>query len=256
MTSPRTILWLEFTAVTTFAAVAAAAIPWSTGYFAWSWDALNHHIYLGMTAEQPRWQLDVVAASFQSYQYPYLYWPVYRMSLMQGSGAAIGAAWAAFQAALLAMPVWCLSLRMLPNAGGGTPAAAIERVVACLLAFMSLVVVMGLETTTNDLLAAVPLMWAIAIGLHAKTSQRQAIAAASLFGVAVALKLSNGLFLPMLLLWWWQPGRPHLSLQRGLALAFGASAGFALAYSPWGWQLWRLTGNPFYPYFGALFTGA
>ena len=256
MTSPRAALLLELIAITIFAAVAAAAMPWATGYFAWSWDALNHHIYLGMTAEQPRWQLDVVAASFQSYQYPYLYWPVYRLSLMQGSGATIGAAWAAIQAALLAMPVWFISLRLLTNTGSSRATAAIERLAACAMAFMSLVVIMGLETTANDVLAAVPLLWSIAIGLQAKASSRRAFAAAFTFGVAVAFKLSNGLFLLLLLFWWWQPGRPHLPLLRGMALAIGASAGFAVPYSPWGWQLWRLTGNPFYPYFSALFGGA
>ena len=61
---------LELALVTLLVAALAAAVPLSTGYIAWSWDALNHHIYLGMITEHARWHLDVNAASFQSYQYP------------------------------------------------------------------------------------------------------------------------------------------------------------------------------------------
>ena len=250
----RAALLAEFTAVTVVVALAAASVPWSTGYLAWSWDALNHHVYLGMTAEYPRWQLDVLAANFQSYQYPYLYWPVYRLSLLDAPGAMVGAAWSAFQAALLAMPVWCISWRLLPALNGSVQIVG-ERLAACALAFMSGVVIIGLETTANDVLAAVPLLWAVFVGLQPRPSLRQALVAAFLCGVSVAFKLSNGIFLPLLVVWWWQRDRPHLGLGRGLTLAIGACLGFTLAYGPWGWQLWRLTGNPFHPFFGSYFGG-
>ena len=66
----------ELLLLTLAAAVVAAAVPLCTGYMALSWDALNHHIYLGFIAENPRWHLDVLPASVQTYQFPYLYWPV------------------------------------------------------------------------------------------------------------------------------------------------------------------------------------
>jgi hypothetical protein len=255
---------IEWAVVVLLAAAIAAWLPLSAGYFGWSWDALNHHVYLGLVAEHPRWDLDVLAASVQTYQYPYAYWPVYRLSLLSGSGAWLGAAWAGMQGALVAMPVWCVSLRLLRenddgngngNGNGadvGWPAVA-QRAAACALAFMSFVVLAGMVTTASDILAAVPLLWAVAVSLGSPQTLGRAFASAALWGMAVALKLSNAFFLPLLVAWWWQRQRPHLPLQRALALAAGATLGFGLLYAPWGWSLWRHTGNPFYPYLNWVF---
>lgn len=249
-------LRMELLLLTSLAALAAAALPLMAGQWAWSWDALNHHVYLGLIAEHPRWHLDVMPASYQTYQYPFLYWPVYRLSLLDGSGAWIGAFWSAFQAACLMPPVWKLTLHLLPE-DGAVLGSVVERSLACLLAFMSMVVISSLQTTANDLLAAVPLLWALALWTHPSRNLARAACAAACLGVALAFKLSNALFLPLLLVWWWRPGdRLPVVWQRGCAHAVGATLGFGLAYAPWGWQLWGLTGNPFYPYLGHWFGGA
>lgn len=243
---------IELAVITMVAAAAATIVPLAAGHVQWSWDAMNHHIYLGMIAERPRWHLDVMPASYQTYQYPYLYWPVYRMSLMSGSGAAIGAAWSAMQVALLMPPVWLICKRMLPETGSALR-GVIERSAGCLLAFMSTVILIAIETTSNDLLASVPLLWALALGLQTPRTNRAAMLASALWGAATAFKLSNGLYLPLLLLWWWMPERPHLPWRRAAAIAAGAVGGMTLVYFPWGWQLWKLTGNPFYPYLAEIF---
>ncbi len=229
------------------AAAAAALVPLYFGRMGWSWDGINHHVYLGLIAEHPRWDRDVVAASFQSYQYPYLYWPIYRLSQWGVSGAGAGAAWAAFQAAMLMPPLWLLSYRLLPATAGYGPALA-ERVAACALGMTSIVVWMGLDTTANDLMAAVPLVWCLAVALGAEASGRRWWLVGGLYGVSVAFKLSNGIYLPLLLVFWWQPAWPYLPWRRGLALGLGSLLGFLLAYGPWGLQLWRATGSPLYPY--------
>ncbi|MBK1614427.1 hypothetical protein CKO44_13205 [Rubrivivax gelatinosus] len=247
-------LALEAFVLTLLAALAAASIPLATGYFSWSWDALNHHVYLGLVAQSPRWDLDVVAASYQGYQYPYLYWPIYRLALWTGSGAAAGALWSAFQAAMVVPPVWLIGRRLMPDAAGWQGVAL--RSLSCALAVASTVILIGVETSANDLLAAVPLLWAIALMLRPGAGSRSAAVAAALWGVAAAFKLSNAIYLPVLLLWWWTPHKPWFPPRRGLAIALGAALGFGLAYAPWGWQLWRLTGNPFYPFFGSWFGGA
>jgi hypothetical protein len=247
-------LALELALFTLAAAAAAASVPLLTGQMLWSWDALNHHIYLGMIAERPRWDLDVIPANFQSYQYPYLYWPVYRMSLWDGSGAVAGAAWSAFEAAMLVPPTWVIAWRLAGE--GESWSDRVARIAACLLAFTSVIVLTGLETTGNDALASVPLLWALALGMTRPDSDRMAFACAALWGVSTAFKFSNGIFIPLLLLWWWTPRRPRWQLRRAGALAVGAVLGFVLVYLPWGWQLWRQTGNPFYPYFGGLFPAS
>jgi hypothetical protein len=248
-------LWLELATLTLLAATAAAAVPLSAGEWAWSWDALNHHIYLGAIAQHPRWHLDVVAASVQSYQYPYLYWPVYWLSTQPVSGATAGAIWGASLAALLLVPTWLASLHLL-RADSGPWQARFDRSAACALALSSILVLAALNTTANDPLTAVPLLWAVALMARPAPGSGRAAGAAALWGVATAFKLSNGLFLPLLLLWWWVPpsGRaPWWWLRRGLGIAAGASLGFVLTYAPWGWQLWQHTGNPFYPLFGGIF---
>ncbi len=244
---------LEWALVTLAAALLAAALPLHAGYLGWSWDALNHHVYLGLTAQSPRWSLDVIPASVQTYQYPYLYWPVYRMSQWAGPPVLAAAWWSAWQATMLALPVWLISRRLLPLQPDARENVAL-RVLACVAAFMSLLVLAGIETTTNDLLACVPLLWAIAVSLHPDFIDRRAAAAAALWGMSTAFKLSNGLFLPWLLLWWYRGSRPHWPVRRAGMLLGGAALGFALAYAPWGWQLWQMTGNPFHPFFAAFFA--
>lgn len=242
------IEWAELSALTALAALLAAASVLWTGSWGWSWDALNHHVYLGLIAESPRWHLDVAAASVQSYQYPYLYWPFYVLSTWELPPVLAGALYAAFQAMVLLPPVWWAAFRLLP-ARGGVWQARFERGAACALAGSSLVVIAGLGTTSNDLLCTVPLVWAIALMCTAEpASDRRAAWAAALWGVSTAFKWSNGLAIPWLVVWWWHrvPGR---ELVRAVGMAAAALAGFTLAYAPWGWQLWLHTGNPFHPLF-------
>ena len=250
--------WIELLAVTALSAVLMAALPLHAGVWGWSWDALNHHVYLGLISETPRWHLDVTAASVQGWQYPYLYWPVYRLTLLPVHGAVAGALWAAFLCALIVPPIWLTSLRLLPQAGNtkhGAAQAIFERSAACALALMSVVVLSSLGTTANDPLATVPLLWAVALMAAPAPSDRRAATAAALWGVSSAFKLSNALAIPLLLIWWWHGPGWRLPLRRGLAIAAGALAGFTLAYAPWGWQLWQHTGNPFYPFFQSVFGG-
>ena len=253
----RKALATELMLLTLVAAAAAAALPLDAGYWGWSWDGLNHHVYLGLMAESHRLDHDVVAASYQSYQYPYLYWPVYRLSLLEVPGAVAAAIWAAAQAALLLPPLWLISLHLLPARKLHWVGTA-ERGLACMLAFMSTVVLVGLETTANDLLAAVPLLWAFAVMAAEPATDRRAAVAAALWGVSAALKLSNSIFLPVLLWWWWcGPKRRMASLlRRGGWMSVSALLGFLVLYAPWGWQLWRLTGNPVYPFLESLFRAA
>lgn len=249
--------WLavEVLLLSLLAAGAAVALTWPTGEWGWNWDALNHHVYLGLVAEHPRWHLDVLPASYQTYQYPYLYWPAYRVAQLQGQGLPVAMAWSAVQAAMLLPPVWLMAYRLLPHTSEPTWEGPMLRAAACALAYMNGVILLGLSITSNDLLATLPLVWALALHLGDPTSSRRAFWCAALYGVSTAFKWSNGLMLPVLFFWWWHPSAPHFPIRRGLALAGGALAGFGIAYLPWGVQLWQVTGNPFYPYFQALFGG-
>ena len=242
----------ELFVITALCALLAGTLPLYAGAWGFSWDALNHHIYLGLISEAPRWHLDVTAASVQGWQYPYLYWPVYRLALLPLPGAVAGALWAALLCALIVPPIWVTSLRLLPQAGAAAQ-AVFERSAACVLALLSLVVLSSLSTTANDPLAAVPLLWGVALMAAPAAGNSRAAVAAALWGISTAFKLSNALALPLLLVWWWRSSGWPLPIRRGLAIAAGAVAGFVLAYAPWGWQLWQQMGNPFYPFLQSVF---
>ena len=57
------------------------SVPISLGGIGLSWDGLNHQMYLGWVADRPRFDKDYMAASMQSYQFPYLYWPLYKLAI-------------------------------------------------------------------------------------------------------------------------------------------------------------------------------
>jgi hypothetical protein len=245
-------LWIELTLLSAICALVTAAVAIAPGHWGWSWDALNHHVYLGHIASTQRWHLDVMAANVQTLQYPYLYWPVAQLAQSPLDGAHAAALWGAALVVMLVPPLWAISWRLLPSQGH--PAQAVfERCAATLLGLSSMVVIASLSTTANDPLATVPLLWAIAFMAAPQASDRLAAFAAALWGVSVAFKLSNVLALPLLLVWWWRGGIRPLPLGRGWRIALGATLGYSLAYAPWGWQLWAWSGNPFYPFLDGFF---
>ena len=242
----------EFLTTVLIFCATAAALALHSGSFGLSWYALNHHIYLGFIADSPRWHLDVAAASSQTYQYPYLYWPFYRLTLMGLSGAKAAALWAVFQTLCVVPAVWLASLRLL---GGERDdwESRLHRFIACLLAFVSILVMAAVGGSANDLLAATPLLWAIVLALSpAATFQRVALCS-FLVGLAVAFKVSNLVCLPLFLFALLDLPIRRIWIIRVAVAAVASVAGFTVAYAPWGWQLWKQFGNPIYPYFDTFF---
>lgn len=247
----RLIAW-ELSLVLITGWLAFISIPLLLGEIGISWDALNHHIYLGWTAEHPRFDQDLFAASGQTFQYPYLYWPVYKLSQSGLSGMWAGVVLATLNW-LVVPPIWMIARVCMP---GRDAFSVLMRSVAVALAFMTGVVLSMFDSTSNDLLAAIPFVWALALALNALRdvdSTRNAphmpvIYSGICAGISVAFKLSNG---PLVLLFpglWMMVGcgtRPKaINLMAG---CLAVIVGFLLAYSYWGWQLWRHFGSPIYP---------
>lgn len=232
--------------------MAFIAIPISLGKIGLSWDALNHHFYLGWVAEQPRFDRDFMAVSYQAYQFPYLYWPVHKLAAAGLSGAAAGIVLATLSC-LAVPPVWMIARRCMPGAGWFDAAM---RALAVALAFMSGLVLSMFDSTSNDLFAAIPFVWSLAFAVQAlgrdadAVSARRAVMLSGLLaGASVACKLSNGplaLLLPALWSLSAQTARARLAavIVGGLATAVG----FLLAYGYWGWKVWQVFGNPVYPF--------
>lgn len=254
--APQWALRLEPWLAVALCAIAFIWIPISEGGATLSWDALNHHIYLGWTAERPRLDRDFLAAGYQSLQYPYLYWPVYKLAISGASGITAGVVLAALH--LPAVPaVWLISRRCMP---GPTWSDLAMRIMAVVLAFMTGAVLSLMDMSSNDLLAAIPLIWAIAIALDAtapdigRTTARVAISGL-LAGVAVAFKFSNGpiaILLP--LLWTFSAPKPLERLRNVVVGCMLTLIGLVAAYGYWGALLWRDFGNPMYPFYDGLFA--
>lgn len=255
---PALLRW-EFAVIGLLAWLAFVSIPLSLGEIGISWDALNHQIYLGWTAEHPRFDRDFLAASYQSYQFPYLYWPVYKLSASGLSGAWSGAVLATLHW-LAVPPVWMLARACIP---GEQWFDVFMRMLAVVLAFLTGLVLSLFDSTSNDLLAAIPFVWAMAFALWPldkvrpqKLSGRNAVLLSGLFaGLSVACKLSNGplaLLLPGL--WVLSASSAKERVTNAMLGGIATVAAFALAYGYWGWELWTHFGNPIFPFADSWFA--
>jgi hypothetical protein len=119
-----------------------------------------------------------------------------------------------------------------------------------------------LDTTANDMFAAIPLLWALALAFvsadvsaHDRPRALRLCVLSGVFaGIAVACKLSNGpLVLVMPLAWCMASGTPFERARRVVAAGLASIAAFVLAYGYWGWQLWTHMGNPVYPFYDTWF---
>lgn len=255
---PASVLRWEALAVCIAAWVAFVSIPLAQGEIGLSWDALNHHIYLGWTAEHPRFDRDFVAAGYQAYQFPYLYWPVFKLATGGWSGAAAGVVLATLH--LIAVPpVWMLARTCMP---GRTLFDAAMRALAVVMAFMTGVVLSLFDATQNDLMAAAPLVWALALAMQPlgsiesakSTARRWVLWSGICAGVSVAFKLSNGpLAILLPLLWVLPAGSLRERATNVLVGGVATILGFLVTYGYWGALLWKHFGNPVYPFYGHLF---
>ena len=255
------LLRWELPAVCLLAWLAFISIPLGEGGIGLSWDALNHHIYLGWTAETPRFDQDFLAGSYQSYQFPYLYWPVYKMAVSGWSGKWTGVMLATLQLWVVP-PVWMLARTCMP---GRTGFDVVMRVLAVAMAFSTGVVLSLFDSTSNDLMAATPLVWALALALeplnthhHDWLSPGRTVLFSGFFtGAAVACKLSNGplAIVVMPALWMLASGGSLKPRLRQVVTGGGATLiGYGLIYGYWGAQLWHHFGNPIFPFYDTLFA--
>lgn len=236
-------------------------IPFTEQGIGLSWDALNHHIYLGWISEYHRFDTDFLAASTQSYQFPYLYWPIYKMAISGWSGMWTGAMLATLHTVVVP-PVWMLARTCIPGRTGFDVAM---RALSVALAFSTGVVLSQFGSTSNDLMAAAPLVWALALGLEPLDARRpgwltpkRAVLLSGFFaGAAVAFKLSNGPLVLVVMPIVWLLASDGGAKARVVHVIKGGVAtlvGCALLYGYWGAQLWVYFGNPVYPFYDTYFA--
>lgn len=252
--------WWEAIVITLM--ISGVAIMWilSLGGIALSWDSLNHHFYLGwMAVEGNRLRHDTFAAGSMSCQYPYAYAMLYWLQLAGATGtqAAMALAFPAF-AAIPA--VWLIAWTFLPS-GGVTP--LLQRAFWVALGFVSPLWWSLLDTTSNDLVSALPIAWAFALvgwcGARQlapdSTISRQPWLllgwyawAGALTAVALMIKVSNVFAAIGMVVFLVTTARDLRSVvMQFVALCVGGGAIALLVWWPWARGVWVVCGSPIYP---------
>lgn len=249
----------ELGALVLVAWLAFAAVPLGLGGIGLSWDALNHHVYLGWIADGARFDRDFMAASYQSFQYPYLYWPFYKLYQSGISGNWAGVVLVSLNV-LVVPALWMLARLTVTEQ---TWYGLAMRWLSVALAFLTAVVLSLFDSTSNDLLAAIPLVWAIALALEPLNARRPALLSVRwlvllsgfLVGASVAFKLSNGpLAVLMPVLWAIPAASFRQRLMNMVAGCVATLTGLLVFYGYWGWQMWAHYGNPVYPFYDNWFA--
>lgn len=217
------------------------------------WDALDYHLYAGLSAVHNRFAQDYFAAGPQSYFIPYAYVPFYALvrtglSSLQISGIAAlvqsGILWITYELALSccidAPPRWRVMLGVCA--------------VAWALANPILLSQFGssfADITTSELILGGWLLM-----LRAVNAPRLAPVfwGGLIVGAATALKLTNAVhavaaFTLLLFVPTTWTGRLRLGLGYGAALGIG----FTVVAAPWCYRLEQQFGNPLFPLLNGWF---
>lgn len=235
----------------------------SLGGLSLGWDSLNHHFYLGLMAvEGERLERDVFAAGSMSCQYPYAYVPLYWLQSIGATGSQ--AALVLALPALAAVPaVWLLSWAIWPVR---TCTASLARVAWVGVAFLSPLWWSLLDSTSNDLLSTLPMVWAYALiawraacdwngeridAVHSFSfsfSLAWSTLAGVLVAIALTIKISQSFAaLGLLMLTLASARGVVIAARRVAAMVLGGALFGLLVWWPWARDVWRTCGSPIYP---------
>lgn len=213
-----------------------------------NWDMLNYHLYDPHAWWHGRMASDIAPAQKQTWHNPFLDLPLYGMVRAGWPGWAVGL-WltAPFAAAL-----WLL-LRLYQRLAP-EPAGLGILVTLAALASTGAAAISALGTSMDDGFVAAAVLAAIYLVMrHDAPRRRDWLLAGAAAGAITGLKLTAapyclGLAAMALV------GAPlRTAPARLIPLVVGGIAGFLLSYGYWGWVLFDLHGNPFFPYFNQYF---
>lgn len=214
-----------------------------------NWDLRNYHLYNPHAWLTGRMLLDVAPAQLQSWHNPLLDVPLYWLAT-SGLDMRWTSLWLTLPFALAIY--WLLELQaLLAPARPGRCAQAL----LALMALSGAAVWSTIGNSMNDGFVAAALLGALVVVLRPATSRpRHWLLAGLLAGAMMGLKLTASAYCAALAIAALiAAGDARLRATRVLALAAGGVAGFLASYGAWGWTLYKLTGNPFFPYYNNLF---
>ncbi len=223
-----------------------------------NFDFLNYHLYAGQHVSGDTLARDFFPAGASSYLAPYAHWPIGFMVAARWPGMLVGAGLGALHS-LAFVASWYLARQLFTTNAIRDVAL---RWTAAFVAVICPLVLTEVGTSFVDITTAIPCVFGVAILLEALGAARYRLAltvsAGILFGLAVALKLTNAPFalaagLTVGVVWVLRE-----DVHWTLVIAFGIAMvlGFLAAYGLWGWRLWQEFGNPVFPFFNSVFQAA
>ena len=230
-----------------------------------NWDLKNYHLYVPWAYLHHRLKIDLFAAGIQSYFPPLLDVPYYILAIhwLPNNPRTLAFIMGLPYGFLLYVAFW-----ICWQVAGDYERVRVRR---ALLAFLALTfggtgvsTISQVGTTFNEIpVAALTLSGLSAIlmtyGESRKLRSRKHVAlivsfAGILFGAAAGLKLTACIYAPAgALLSFSRPDTWRHKLSFALLFCIGWLAAFLAIWGPWGFKLFELTGNPFFPLFNSIF---
>jgi hypothetical protein len=218
-----------------------------------NWDLLNYHYYNVFALLHDRAKLDVAVAQTQTLFNPLLHLPLYFG--MQYLDPRLYTALLGATQGLNLILIWSIANVAWP---AGRSLRRSGPVLVALAAGCGAAFLTQLGTSFGDTLVTIPLLGALRLILSTGQATRRSIVlvflAGALGGIAFGLKPVVAVYdIALAAAVVCLPGTFRSRSIRLCVLAAGGLAGVMASAGWWYWHVWRLTGNPLFPYYNDIF---
>jgi hypothetical protein len=223
-----------------------------------AWDLKNYHLYNAWSFLHGHLTIDLAPVGLQGFFNPLLDVPYFWLgtSLLHHTPRLLAALQGLWYGGLLFV-LLRISVRFSKVR---ERAFGIPDLLAVIIGATGTMVTSQTGSSTNEL----PLALLILLGLYVllpfcardmpTRPMRRAVVAGLLCGLAAGLKPTAIVYTPALgLALWLALGFGAKALHLSIVFVCAAVGAFLLAYGWWGWELYRLTGNPVFPMFNQVF---
>ena len=214
-----------------------------------NWDTRNYHLYNPHAWLSER-VADVAPAQLQTWHNPLLDLPFYLLTV-----SGVDPRWSSLWLTLPTIATIYFLLRMQPLLSA-TPPTRVAQAVLAVLALTGAASHATIGTSMNDAFVGAGILcslWLV-LGVQDETETRwRWLLAGLVAGLTCGLKLSASFYCIALAVCALAGGDVWQKIRQLFFLAVGGVAGFALSYGWWGWRMWSLHRNPFFPYYNHIF---
>jgi hypothetical protein len=213
-----------------------------------NWDLRNYHLYNPHAWLSGRMFTDIAPAQLQTWHNPLLDTPFYLLTV-SGLDMRFASVWLTLPFAVALYLLLGLHASLSPE----RPSRC-SQIVLVVLALGGAAFWSTLGNSMNDGFVAAAVLGGLGLVMRANPPGfRQWFWAGLLAGAMMGLKLSANFYCLAFAAAASLPRSGHRPLPALFSLAAGGLLGFLITYGWWGWTLYSLTGNPFFPYYNNVF---